>query len=241
MALRTNADVALRLCDRAVAVAGTNTEPWLARATVREHRREFVKAIEDVSKALELNPGLAVAWQTRGALNFKASRFPESVRDFDRVLELVPEQRPHHWQRGISLYYAGDFAEGARQFEQHEKVNADDVENDVWHFLCTARRSGIQKARAGLLKPGADPRPPMDAIYSLFAGKGTPENVLSTAGTARNDKNARFYAHLYLGLFFDVSGEPSKAREHIDKAVALAGDDYMGEVARVHQRVAQKK
>jgi lipoprotein NlpI len=239
-ATSTNVETAIRLCDQAVALAPSNAEPWLLRATLRERRRDFGKAIDDASEALKVRPDDAAAWQFRGTLNFKASRFKESVRDFDRFLELVPAQRPHHWQRGISLYYAGDFAEGARQFELHETVNGDDVENDVWHFLCVARAQGIEKARAGLLKPGSDPRAPMDAIYSLFAGKGTPENVLAGA-TAAASRTGPFYAHLYLGLYYEVQDNQVKAQQHIDRAVMLAGEDYMGDVARVHQTLLRTR
>ena len=79
-------------------------------------------------------------YMLRGEVRFKRADVAGSVDDFDRVAELRPDVEPELWQRGISQYYAGDFAACARQFETHRTVNAADVENAAWHFLCVAKR-----------------------------------------------------------------------------------------------------
>jgi len=180
-------------------------------------------------------------WQRRGEEYFRNSEFAKSVADFDRYLQLAPDQKPYHWQRGISLYYAGRFEDGRRQFESHQTVNPNDVENAVWHFLCVARRDGIDKARASLIEITRDGRVPMMEVLGMYRGKTQPEEVLAAAqrGTpARNELRGRlFYAHLYLGLYFDAIGDSTKARDHIFKAAGeFAEDHYMGDVARVHAK-----
>jgi lipoprotein NlpI len=236
-AWRTNSANALALCARAVALAPNQAEPWLLRATIRESDRDYTKALADVSEAVRLQPAAAGAWQLRGVLDFKLSRFNESVADFDRVLALEPSQRPYHWQRGISLYYAGNFDAGRKQFELHESVNPNDVENAAWHFLCLARSQNIERARASLLTPGPDTRVPMRQILALFAGKGSAEDVLAAAQAGSAGAEALFYAHLYLGLFYDVLPDQARASEHIGNAAAIAPHHYMGDVARVHARL----
>ena len=96
-------------------------------------------------------------------------RVKESVADFDKFLEARPDQRPQHWQRGIALYYAGQFEDGAKQFEIHKTVNANDVENAAWHFLCVARWKGVEAARAGLIPIEGDGRVPMMTVHKMFA------------------------------------------------------------------------
>jgi len=232
----TNPAVALIWCGRAITLDRSNAEPYLLRAAIHGARRDHERALRDATSAIRMNSArptsLRESYQLRGTLNFKALHFKESVRDFDEVLRMSPEQRPYHWQRGISLYYAGDFEEGRKQFELHQTVNPNDVENAVWHFLCVARSRGVEAARASLLKVGPDARVPMSAIYALFAGTGSAEEVTAAAATSR-DRGAQFYAHLYLGLYFDALHD-ARARGHIDKAAKLAGPDYMGDVARVH-------
>jgi lipoprotein NlpI len=187
---------------------------------------------------LSADSDTAEASQRRGLQNFKAGRIPESIADFDHYLALVPERAPYHWQRGIALYYAGRFEEGRKQFELHQTVNPNDVENAVWHFLCVARLIGIEKARASLIPIKGDTRVPMAQVHELFAGKAKVEDVLQAAGTDSPpaQRNAQlFYAHLYVGLYYEALGDSIHSREYIEKAVGKSRtDDYMGDVARVH-------
>jgi lipoprotein NlpI len=212
----------------------------LLRARLLERERRYEDGVRDLTVALKLDPKVAEIYQERGELNFKASHFKDSVADFDRVIELVPAQAAHHWQRGISLYYARRFSDGRKQFELHQTVNPNDVENAAWHFLCVARESGVTNARVAMLKAGEDARVPMREIDALYRGSGSIERVLDAATRAASGtrgREAMFYAHLYLGLYFDVLGDAPKAREHIGKAAGeFSGEHYMGDVARVHLR-----
>lgn len=229
---------ALRLAEKAIKADGKRPEGWLARALVRDLQRDWRKASADYGEALKLDPSSARAWQRRGEAHFRAGEIEESITDFDRYLALVPDQKPHHWQRGISLYYAGRFREGKAQFEIHQTVNSNDVENAVWHFLCAARADGLESARRGLIPIEGDPRIPMAEVHRLFAGKGTVDDVLAAAERAPAVTRAgepRFYADLYLGLYYEATGNREKAREHILKAAERsARNGYMGDVARVH-------
>ena len=108
---------------------------------------------------------------------------PQSVAEFDELARLVPDQAPYLWQRGIAQYYAGRYRECRAQFESHRTVNADDVENAAWHFLCVARAESMAAARAALLPVGPDPRVPMRQIYQMFRGDLSPDQVMAAAGT----------------------------------------------------------
>lgn len=218
----------------------------LLRARAQEQSRDFAKAVVDYDAVLKLNTNAALAYQRRGEAHFRLAQFKESIADFDRFIELMPAQAPQHWQRGIALYYAGRYEDGRKQFELHQTVNPHDVENAVWHFLCVARASGAEKARAALIPIDGDARVPMAQVHALFAGKARPEDVLAAAraGDPPPDRldNQLFYAHLYLGLYFEAIGDPTLAREHIFKAATgFKADHYMGDVARVHAQVLRKR
>jgi len=238
---RTNLAAGIALCGKVIAAFPSNTQPLTVRARLLDRSRRYDEALKDLNAASKLEPKSAQLWQALGEVHFKLGHFKESVAGFDRVLELSPEQAPHHWQRGISLFYAGRYADGRKQFESHRTVNPNDVENTVWHFLCAARETSVTAARAAMLPVGKDGRVPMPQIDALFRGPGTVEQVLDAAKAATGDlrqPGALFYAHLYLGLYFDVTGDGAKAREHISKAADLPGSEhYMGDVARVHRRV----
>ena len=165
---------------------------------------------------------------------FDQGRIADSVVSFDELVQIAPEMKPQLWQRGIALYYAGRYDDCREQFELHRTVNPNDVENAAWHFLCVARAESPARARAALLPVGPDARVPMRQIYDLFRGALRPERVIAAAGAA---PSAQFYARLYLGLYYEATGDPARAREHLSAAAddrfADAGG-YMHMGARVH-------
>jgi lipoprotein NlpI len=172
----------------------------------------------------------------RAIADFLDGRVADSVEGFDRVAALAPAVAPELWQRGIALYYLGRYEDCRRQFESHRTVNPNDVENAAWHFLCVARLESPERAKDALLPVGPDPRRPMREVYAMFRGDLAPDAVLAAAGT---DASGQFFAHLYVGLYYEATGD-ARAREHLAVAAedrfARAGG-YMHTVARVHLRV----
>jgi lipoprotein NlpI len=219
----------------------SDSRTFFLRGRAYEELKQHPKALADYDAGLKLNPKATMGYQFRGAQHFRAGHFREAVADFDKFIELAPEQAPHHWQRGIALYYAGRFDDGRKQFELHQTANPYDVENAVWHFLCVARGSNAEKARASLIPIERDARVPMMQIHALFAGKAKPNDVMKAAEAGKvspaEKDNQLFYAHLYLGLYYEATGDAKLAREHIVKAATqFKADHYMGDVARVHMK-----
>jgi lipoprotein NlpI len=175
----------------------------------------------------------------RAVADFQAGRITEAAAGFDNLARLVPNAAPQLWQRGIALYYAGRYHDCREQFESHRTVNPNDVENAAWHYLCVARAESPAKARAALLPVGPDARAPMREIYDMFRGTMKPEEVLTAAG---NQPAAQFYAHLYLGLYFESHGDRQRTLEHLTIAASdqykMGG--YMHGVARVHLAILER-
>jgi lipoprotein NlpI len=172
----------------------------------------------------------------KGVSLFFDAKVREALLEWDAQVAADPATLPYHWQRGIALYYAGRFADGRAQFESHQKVNSQDVENAVWHYLCVARLESTAAARKALLPTNEDPRVPMKEVHALFAGTGSPEKV--TAAAAKAGGEAKAYADLYLGLYAEANRDTDKARQHLTAAAAaFPKESYMGEVARIHCRL----
>ncbi len=230
---------ALTLATRAAERDPQDPQGFLFRGQLHEMQRRHHLAIADYDAVLKLDPSVVEVYNRRGSEHFKLGHIEASIADFDRAIELNPGQEPYHWQRGISYYYAGLFEKGRAQFQSHQQVNANDVENAVWHFLCGARLESVKQARESLLDIEGDRRVPMMEIYRLFKGEGTIDEVMRAAQTGQSDPEVRnrqlFYAHLYLGLYHEALGDGTEARRNLVLAAErYPVNHYMGDVARVH-------
>ena len=187
----------------------------------------------------EVHELAAAVLQRRGEEHFRQARIAESIADFDRQLELTPDRAAEHWQRGIAYYYAGEYEQGARQFELHQTVNPQDVENAAWHFLCAVRAAegSVESARKALIPVSRDARVPMAEIQKMFAGAVTPDEVLRAGEEAGG--TAKFYADLYVGLYYEALGQDQDSLRHLTLAAEnpAAKNSYMGDVARVHVKL----
>lgn len=197
-------------------------------------------------EVLRLDAKAVVALDRLGDALLKLGQFDEAVKCFDDYLKARPKDAADHWRRGIALYYAGKFKEGVDQFELHRKVNPEDVENSVWHYLCNARANNPKKAREELIPVTKDSRVPMAEVLQLFAGKLKPQDVLDAAEKAKltdeDRKEARFYAHLYVALYYESEGDVKKTLEHLTVAVEQYKiGHYMWDVADVHLKLLKAK
>jgi lipoprotein NlpI len=242
-----DAVAALAAANKAIEADPKSAAAALTRGEVYASQRKHAEAIKDFDAALALDKTYLLAVDRRGGERFKLGMIEESIQDFNTFLKAFPKEEPAHWRRGISFYYAGKYAEGAKQFFDGQVAFGADVENVFWHFLCNARKNGLESARKELLTlKGADSRIPMMRTYDMLQGKATPADVIKTAETAKlagEDKNeAMFYANLYVALYYEAAGKPDQCREHMAAAVEKYKiGHYMWDVANVHLARMNKK
>jgi lipoprotein NlpI len=208
--------------------------------------KQYEAAARAFTAALDRDPKRTFVYDFRGDAQLKLGKFKEAVVDFDAFLAAHPDRAPEHWRRGIALYCAGRYADGVKQFDLHRTVNPQDVENSAWHYLCNARVTDRETARKGLLPVNKDARVPMPQVLELFAGKLKPDDVVDAAEKAglKGDRltAARFYAQLYVGLYYESEGDATKAKQHLAAAVdKYKVPDYMWDVANVRLRALDRK
>jgi len=212
----------------------------MQRVTIGSVLTVFLAVTATEAAAAQSAAERARATFERAVADFLGGRIAESVSEFDTAAKLVPGSAPQFWQRGIALYYAGRYRDCRAQFEAHRTVNPDDVENAAWHFLCVARAESPDKAKAALLPVGPDSRVPMRQIYQMFRGALSPEDILAAANA---QPESEFYAHLYIGLYFEALGNRARALQHITAAAAdryASVGGYMHSVARIHLGTLQR-
>ncbi len=198
------------------------------------------EAVADLNRLLAMNPRQPRLLELRGTEKFKLRQFKEAIADFDQECRLEPAREPWHWKRGLAYYYAGQYDQGRDQFQKYHDREDSDVENAVWRVLCMARMpgAGLRKAQDDILLVRQDPRVPMMEVYTLFAGKAKPDDVLVAIERDQPDKRDRnsrtFYGNLYLGLYFDMIGETNRAAKHLKVAVDNPIEHFMWDIAKLH-------
>ena len=74
----------------------------------------------------------------------------------------------------------------------------------------------------------------MREVYEMFQGAIAPETVLAAAGQSLS---ARFYAELYVGLYYEATGNKARALTHLKAAASdqfASAGGYMHRVATLH-------
>jgi lipoprotein NlpI len=233
-------DQALRLATEVIAADAEQPAGYSLRANAYIAVGRSEEAIADLTRLLELTPPQPRLLEIRGTEYFKLRRFREAIADFDQECKLEPAREPWHWKRGLAYYYAGQYDQGRDQFQQYHDREDNDVENAVWRVLCMARMKdvGLKKAQTDILVVRRDPRVPMMEVYALFAGKAKPDEVLRAIDRGQPEKNERnsrvFYGNLYLGLYYDMTGDPKRSAEHLKVAVDHPIEHFMWDIARLH-------
>ena len=240
--------VAIELADKAAKLDQKGAGGPLMAGLARLQLRDNEAALKSFTEAIARDPKLATAYDRRGDAYLKLGKFTDAVADFDKFLELEtnPMAAADHWRRGIALYYAGKFDAGRKQFDLHRTVNPQDVENSAWHYLCNARANSPKKAREDLIPVTKDSRVPMKQVLELFAGKIKPQDVLAAAEKAGLEgemlTEARFYANLYIALYYESEGDAKKAREYLTTAVEKYKiGHYMWDVGNAQLTVLKAK
>jgi lipoprotein NlpI len=245
---RGDAEGAVKTANAAVKDQPESVRARYFRSQLYTLMKQYGLAVKDLTSAIKLQPNEANLYQARGEAHFRNVDMEAAIKDWDETIRHRPDQEPHHWQRGIAHYYAGRYADGRRQFTIHQTVNSADVENAVFHFICTARAIDLKTAQKEYINIKGDKRIPMFEVHRLFAGNMTVAQVLEAARrpsiddivnrrplSAQAKIRQEFYANYYIGLYYESHGQPEKARPFIMKAAKTADlNGYMGDCARVH-------
>lgn len=106
-----------RLLARFYHLRGAMHRYW---GNVNTDRVEHELAVDDFSRAIELDPNYAAAYFNRGVLYWRELRnLYRSIRDMTRVLELAPHWAEALFNRAIAYQMRGDHERAVADFEHY--------------------------------------------------------------------------------------------------------------------------
>jgi len=116
----------LTLMTRAIETSGHNFgRAYLWRGMEHGDNGRGKEAIDDLNRAIQINPALADAYKYRGGLLGQMKLYPQSVDDLTVYLERNPNDGEQYYNRGISLRNMGKLPEAAADFSKTLELNAD--------------------------------------------------------------------------------------------------------------------
>ncbi len=130
-------DAAIAACSTIIGKDGPDHEALAAaffdRALARHHRsrqrmairggdkaaaRDLRGALADYSRAIRLDPGLAVAYVNRGIIRYETGQFAAAVGDYDAAIRLRPDL-PEAWNnRSLARHRLGLYEQAKADFDQ---------------------------------------------------------------------------------------------------------------------------
>ena len=111
--------------NKASKIDPTNGAAYFYKAFVKDIIGDFEGAIEDYSKAININQ----TWESflnRGLTKTKIKDFKGSIFDFSQLLKLNPNYHKGFYLRGISKQKTGDFKGSIIDFSKYLNLNGDD-------------------------------------------------------------------------------------------------------------------
>lgn len=78
----------------------------------------YAEAIEEYTRAIEIDPGLAAAYRYRASAYLALEEHLRALADFDRAIEIDPDFAEAHLGRGVLHYRQGAYSEAIDDFDR---------------------------------------------------------------------------------------------------------------------------
>ncbi|MBN2572497.1 MAG: tetratricopeptide repeat protein [Ignavibacteriales bacterium] len=93
-------------------------------------KEDYTGAIEDFTKATEINPDNADAYYYRAFAKDNLMDYPAAIEDYSKAIKLNPNYTEAYYNRGFAKYYLGNYEEAIIDFTKAIELNP----NDAWYY-----------------------------------------------------------------------------------------------------------
>lgn len=177
-------------------------------------------AYSDFSKAVELSPNMAAAYNYLGLYLLLEDDYDSSIDAFNAVLELDPAYDYTRLNRGLALYYSGRYSEAERDLKYFYEADKTDPYRVLWlyfnelEFLPSKAKSNLVERTKGLSKEfwGTN-------LVSYFLGEMTLEQLRSKIN-AQAKTNTPQYAEILTETYFYLAKQALKLNQ-VAEAISL--------------------
>jgi tetratricopeptide (TPR) repeat protein len=86
--------------------------------------RNYVKCIEHLSRAIELDPAFTLAFKSRGAAYLRLDNAEQAIADFNAVVDLDPDNARAYHLRGLAYEKNGENEKALNDFNRALKIKS---------------------------------------------------------------------------------------------------------------------
>jgi len=213
-------------------VEGTQlAEAFRNRAVARNYMLQYAEALQDFSRAIDIDQVNAQYYEDRAITYLKLREFDAAARDLDMALGLDPKRGSAFREKGRLAFYQKDFYRASQEFSRAlQSAEGDQVVYAVMWIEMALRRGEIGGQGpigviAAQMQPGQWPGP----VVQMLAGQMEPEAAIESATTI-NPKQTLMQqceAYFYAGQHYLISKEPEKAKAAFQAAVATNVTEFL--------------
>lgn len=188
-------------------------------------RRDFPKAVELLSQAIESNPNLTPAYVLRGLANAAQNKTDEALADYDKAVELAPDDERPRLLRASVFQAKREFDKAITDLSFVIQKKPNDADVIASRGICYAQKGDDERALKdfdGAVK--ADPKNAhgWQLRGSAYSEKGEKDKALADFKEAitldpNNPATYLYRAHLYL-----VEAEPELALGDLEEVMRRA-------------------
>lgn len=100
-------------------------EEYFYSAYDKAENGEYYGAIEDYTKAIEINPNYANAYYNRGIAKKNLEDYYGAIADFSEAIELDPDDAAAYYNRGFAKYYLEDYYGAIKDYTRAIELDPD--------------------------------------------------------------------------------------------------------------------
>ena len=106
---------------------GKNPAFYCERGSAYLNGGEVDKALADFNKAVELNPGLALAYCNRGSVYISKNEYDKALSDLNKAIELVPDFSMAYNNRGMVYKKRGEYEKALSDYNKAIELDHENV------------------------------------------------------------------------------------------------------------------
>jgi tetratricopeptide (TPR) repeat protein len=197
------------------------------RATVFQKRSDYGLAVQDASKALELDAANVTALSTRALIRLRSGSYDEAIADYSSIIEAVKNNAAEKHPLPLAIKSKADALVRAKRWERaiEEYTNAiHEIENSklsvLTHNGITVMSETIgpleidpKAFQSGQLPPKVVPANKSPLAAQLFTLRGDAYSVLGDADRARDDYKRAEEITPTLRPLRSITVDPDKSRQ----------------------------